>query len=238
MTGFALHLSAILLATLAAVAIPAGALLARVDGIRPGWLDEEFRHGIIAFGGGALLAAIAFVLVPEGADKLPLAATLGSFAAGGVLFGFLDHWLAQRGGHAAQFLAMMLDYLPEAAALGAMIAGQSETAILLAGLITLQNLPESFNAYREMIGAGAGRGIIWLFLAAVPLGPLAAIGGLAFLTEMPGLLGGIMVFSAGGILYLIFEDIAPQVPLERRWGPPLGAVAGFLLGLAGHLVLQ
>ena len=46
-----------------------------------------------------------------------------------------------------------------------------------------------------------------------------------------------MLFASGGILYLIFEDIAPQARLERRWSPPLGAVAGFVLGLVGHLLL-
>ena len=39
-----------------------------------------------------------------------------------------------------------------------------------------------------------------------------------------------------GILYLIFEDIAPQAALRNRHAPPLGAVAGFLLGLAGQLM--
>lgn len=42
-----------------------------------------------------------------------------------------------------------------------------------------------------------------------------------------------MLFAAGGILYLTFQDIAPQVPLARHRGPPLGAMAGFALGLAG-----
>lgn len=46
-----------------------------------------------------------------------------------------------------------------------------------------------------------------------------------------------MLTASGGILYILFEDIAPQVPIERRWLPPLGAVAGFMLGLAGLLYL-
>ncbi len=46
-----------------------------------------------------------------------------------------------------------------------------------------------------------------------------------------------MMFAGGGILYLLFEDVAPQMPLERHWAPPLGAVAGCGLGLAGHLIV-
>lgn len=40
----------------------------------------------------------------------------------------------------------------------------------------------------------------------------------------------------GGILYLVFQDIAPQAKLSRHWGPPLGAVLGFALGLIAELV--
>jgi len=28
---------------------------------------------------------------------------------------------------------------------------------------------------------------------------------------------------------LIFQDIAPQIPLKKSWAPPLGAVIGFSL---------
>jgi ZIP family zinc transporter len=46
-----------------------------------------------------------------------------------------------------------------------------------------------------------------------------------------------MMLAAGGILYLIFQDIAPAARLEKAWAPPLGAVLGFLTGLAGHLLI-
>jgi len=46
----------------------------------------------------------------------------------------------------------------------------------------------------------------------------------------------VMLFSAGGILYLTFEDIASQAKLDRRFAPPMGAVLGFTLGLIGHLI--
>ena len=46
-----------------------------------------------------------------------------------------------------------------------------------------------------------------------------------------------MLFAAGGILYLTFEDIAPQARLERHWAPPIGAVCGFALALLGEMLL-
>ena len=47
-------------------------------------------------------------------------------------------------------------------------------------------------------------------------------------------LGG--MFAAGGILYLTFQDIAPQARLEHHWAPPLGAVLGFALALVGEML--
>jgi ZIP family zinc transporter len=45
-----------------------------------------------------------------------------------------------------------------------------------------------------------------------------------------------MLVAAGGILYAVFQDIAPQVKLEKHWAPPFGAVLGFVLGLVGFMM--
>lgn len=45
--------------------MPIGAANAAVARIRPHWLETEVRHGVIAFGGGALLSAVTLVLVPQ-----------------------------------------------------------------------------------------------------------------------------------------------------------------------------
>ena len=60
----------LLLATLAGATIPIGAIIAQVERIQPRWLEAEFRHTMIAFGGGVLLAAVSLVLVPEGIRPL------------------------------------------------------------------------------------------------------------------------------------------------------------------------
>lgn len=231
---------ALLLSLGAGLAMPVGALIASREHFAREWLEQEFRHSVIAFGGGALLAAVALVLVPEGARQhSPVAATL-LFLAGGASFMVVDRALAQRGGAASQLMAMLLDFIPEAIALGAALVNGGGAGILLAFLIGLQNVPEGFNAYRELKSAthlNAGR-IIAAFSVLALLGPASAWLGAEILSSQHLVLGGIMLFAAGGILYLTFQDIAPQVPLEKHWGPSLGAVAGFALGLAGSLLVQ
>lgn len=228
-----------LYAALAGAAIPLGAVTAQLERFQPAWLEEEFRHSVIAFGGGILLAAVALVLIPEGLRHLSVGATLAAFGLGGVCFFLIDRAIEERGGSAAQLMAMLTDFVPEAIALGAMFAADKASGILLALLIALQNYPEGFNAYRELKAGAAVRPSVILvaFWLLVPLGPLAAWFGFAFLASEPRALGALMLFSAGGILYLIFEDIAPQVRLERRWAPPLGAVGGFMLGLLGDALV-
>lgn len=231
----------LLYATLAGAAIPLGALLAMSPHIGPRWLETELRHGAIAFGCGILLAAVALVLVPEGTQVLtPLPAAL-AFACGGIVFALLDQIIHRAQGHAAQFLAMLLDFVPEAMAMGAMLASSSGHAAghLLVLLIALQNLPEGFNAFCEIT---AGRAALrhrtfWLFLALVPLGPIAAFVGGTFLVTQPGVLGAGMLFAAGGIIYLTVQDIAPQSKMRQKWLPPLGAVAGFLAGMSAQMLL-
>ncbi|MEM1352757.1 MAG: hypothetical protein AAGF27_10455 [Pseudomonadota bacterium] len=228
---------AIGLATLAGLSIPLGAWLAvwRVR-LLPEWLETEARHGVMAFGAGALLAAVALVLVPQGADRLSPTSAVFWFLMGGIGFAWVDRSLARRGGKVAQFLAMMMDYVPEALALGAVIVGDPSAAVLVALLICLQNLPESFNAMREM-GDGRPPPSIWLFVAVVPIGPLAALVGLMLPEIFTPAIGAVMMLSAGGILYLMFQDIAPEVPLDNSTLPPFGAVLGFAVGLAGDLFI-
>lgn len=205
--------------------------------LQPTWLQEEFRHGIIAFGGGALFAAVALVLVPEGSELLSPLPAVALFVLGGLAFAGLDAFNARRKGAGAQFLAMISDFLPEAAALGALLAGDVQAGMLLAAIIALQNLPESFNAWREM-SAGDGPGPHpSTFWALVLVGPAAAFVGHEYLSQNHTALGVVMLFSAGGITYLIFEDIAPSIPLEKTWLPPLGAIFGFALGMGGQLLV-
>lgn len=232
-------LQLILLTTAAGATVPLGGLMACVQRVQPRWLEREFRHSVIAFGGGLLLAAVSLVLVPEGIHAVPLWVGILAMIAGGLAFMYLDRYLANHGGTAAQFVALLADYLPEALAMGAAFAVGKATGLVLAFVIAAQNLPEGFNAFREMAAGGrfSNSRILVLLAAAVPLGPLFALAGFFWLGDSPQIVACVMLFAAAGILYLTFQDIAPQAKLERHWGPPLGAVAGFLCGLCGQVLL-
>lgn len=219
--------------------MPIGALLARLEHIHPDWLEKEFRHAVMAFGGGALFSAVALVLVPEGIKELPAHYSVFWFVLGGLIFCGLDVLLARYHSPTTQLVAMLSDFIPEAMALGAAFAVEGNTGLLLALLIALQNLPEGFNAYREMNeGPGiSGFRIVMVFGLLALLGPVAGLGGFFFLAKFPAVVAAIKLVAGGGILFLVFQDIAPQARLENTWAPALGAVLGFALGLLGHELL-
>jgi ZIP family zinc transporter len=230
----------LLFTTLSGGCILVGGLIARIERIHPEWLENELRHSIIAFGGGVLISAIALVLVPEGNRLVPSA--IGAsliLVCGGFAFFLVERFLGLRRREAPQFIALLLDYVPESLALGGMFAIGAASAPALALLIGLQNLPEGFNAYRELNSMPhvRPRRTLLLMCALIPLGPLVGTIGWMYGADYPVFLGGIMLFSSGGILYLLFQDVAPQSHLDRHWAPALGAVLGFGVGMLGQLLI-
>jgi ZIP family zinc transporter len=221
---------------LAGLAMPLGATVASFEKIRPDWLEEELRHSVMAFGGGALLSAVALVLVPEGIAHLKLLPASMFFIAGGLFFMFLDIFLNKIDTPASQLAAMLADFIPESIALGATFTiGGNDLFFLLAGLIALQNFPEGFNAYRELYGSSSYSRlrILSVFGLMALLGPVAGVSGYLWLSDFPAIVGAIMLFASGAILYSIFQDIAPQVKLKKHYAPPMGAIFGFVLGIIG-----
>lgn len=227
----------ILYTLIASACIPFGALIASKENIRPKWLENELRHFVIAFGGGILLAAVALVLVPEGINYINHSFySVIWLLVGGVVFFIIERMMGLHRREKPQFMAMLLDYIPESLALGGAFAIGLHSAPLLAIFIGLQNLPEGFNAYRELrtLSGSNTRNILGMMFLLVPIGPIIAIVGYIYFSHHTVLLGATMLFASGGILYLIFQDIAPQSKMRRHWAPPLGAVLGFCVGMLGN----
>lgn len=228
----------VLISWLAGFAAFIGSIAARWEGSPDTTGKQEVVHGIVALGGGILLAAVAFALAPAALSSLgPISLTL-TFCLGGIVFCILDILVSRSGSSKAQLMAMLMDFFPEAISLGAVFGNDRRMGILLAIFIAAQNLPEGFNSYREITSSGtaAHKALVALFAISF-IGPLASCIGYFFLQESPIYTAGLMSFAAGGILYLIFQDIAPQSRMVQHWKPAMGAVIGFALGMLGHKLL-
>lgn len=201
--------------------------------VKNGLLKDEVIHSSTAFGGGILMAAVALVLIPEGMKVFSIFPMVFFFLAGAAVFLLLDRYISNKGGTMAQLLSMLLDFVPESIAMGAVFTKNIKLGTLLAIIIGIQNLPEAFNSYLDLkTKYSSGKCLAILFLLSFS-GVGSAFLGYYFLSDMPGAVGALMLFSSGGIVYLIFQDIAPMSSLKKNWIPALGACLGFLVGMVG-----
>ncbi|EJG1082636.1 divalent cation transporter [Vibrio parahaemolyticus] len=220
--------------------MPFGALLASIGKFKSRLFEAEFSLSITAFGGGALLSAVALVLVPYGIAKLdPLIAST-CLLVGGFIFMMLDVYLLKFETPASQLVAMLLDFIPESMALGTAFAIGSTDAALLAALITLQNIPEGFNAYRELNSSYhfGPKKIMAIFFLMAFLGPVCGVSSYLWMQDQAIAIAVIVLVASGGILYSVFQDIAPRAKLAKHWLPPMGAVLGFVLGMVGVMIIR
>lgn len=195
-------------------------------------------HGMESFGAGILLSALALVLVPYGLETLEVGPMSISFSIGVLVFFFISRYLSLKGGRMGTLLAMMLDFVPESIALGAMFVVHHETAILLSIFIGLQNLPEAFNAFSDLkISGYSPRHILIIFFFLSFFGIIGAVLGQTFLSQSEDITAHLMVFASGGILYLLFEDIIPESKLNHSFTTPIWATLGFLIGIIGEKVI-
>ena len=231
-------LKIILFASAGGLPIVFGGLLSSFLKAKKFKFKKGLNHWVIAFGGGALLAAIAFALVPRGSLELSLAETTITFFLGTSCFMIVDMLIAKSGSPLSQVLAMMMDSVPEGLALGASFAHNHGLGLLLAIFIGLQNLPEGFNSYLELNERLTKFKTLFLLFILAFADIFAALFGEFFLSEKPKIIAYIMIFASGGILYLIFQDIAPLSKVRKNWVPATGASFGFIIGMMGEKLIK
>ena len=155
----------------------------------------------MSFGAGIILSALALVLIPKGMEELELLPMVASFLIGAILFMAIDWYLAKKGGQLATLLAMVMDFIPESIALGATFAIDPEMATLLAVFIGLQNLPEAFNSFRDLVLSGFTVTKTLVIFSLLSFSGIAgALVGHFYLSDYPDLTAQLMAFASGGIL--------------------------------------
>ncbi|MBT3175271.1 MAG: divalent cation transporter [Lentimicrobiaceae bacterium] len=198
----------------------------------------KITHTSMSFGAGIILSAVALVLVPKGLEELDLFPMALSFTIGAIIFMLIDKKLSKTGGQTATLLAMMMDFIPESIALGAVFAIEPSMAAVLAIFIGLQNLPEAFNSYRDFIVNGyTATKTLTIFFFLSFFGIISALIGHFLLRDYTMLTAHLMTFASGGILYLLIQDIIPASKLENNYSTSLGATLGFLIGIIGEKLI-
>jgi len=198
---------------------------------------KQINHWFIAFAGGALISAIAFALVPKGLSVLKVTQLAVIFLGGTFSFMLLDLLIARVGKSLGIVISMLMDFLPEALALGATFAYNHKFGLLLAVFIGIQNFPEGFASYLELNKTMRKGATLLLMFALSFLGIISALLGHFFLSSHPVVVDTVMLYAAGGIMYLVFHDIVPATGENKEWIPAIGASLGFVIGMIGEKLL-
>lgn len=197
-------------------------------------VKQEIVHWLMSFGAGIILSAVTLVLVQKGLDELEILPMALAFGAGALLFMWVDKRLAATESKTSTLMALLLDFVPESIAMGALFTSDNETAILLAVYIGLQNLPEAFNSYREMVQGGFGtKTVLMIFFGLSFFGIVGALCGYHLLRDSSSTTAIMAVFASGGILYLLFQDLIPDSKWKGHYSSSLGATLGYIIGIIG-----
>jgi ZIP family zinc transporter len=224
-------------------------------------LPERAAAVATTFGGGLLLAALAFELVPEADERAGPWWTSAGFVVGTLVYLLADAWLTRdptggamrRSAHAAASgrpmtmthdqaeaargesvaAGLFVDGVPESVALGLTIAEGSVGVALLAGVL-VGNVVEAYGAAQPIsMGGRSGRFAVGLLGAiGVTLAAATVLGGTALADIDEAAVGFLQALAAGAVLAVVLVSIIPHAFAEvSRW-VAAAAAAGFVLGYA------
>ncbi|GGC98841.1 membrane protein [Tersicoccus solisilvae] len=245
-------IDALLWGTVAASSLLIGAIL----GIVRSW-PSALVGGVLAFGGGALIASVAFELAEEGIERG------GPWPVGvGLAAGALSYYLANRlvsgegltpyrrrhpgrrsqdsrrqSGGTSLAVGAVLDGIPEQVVLGIGLAGGAGVSASLLVAIFVSNLPESIGSSSDMLASGSSRRRViglWVAVSVVCLAS-TVLGYLIADLATGGLRGLIDGFAAGALLVMLVDSLVPEA--QQKSGNTAGLVTVLGFALAAFLSL-
>jgi ZIP family zinc transporter len=205
--------------------------------------------GIMAFGAGVLISALAFDLVGEAIVEAGLEATVAGFAVGAVIYVFANILLDKkdvrnrRGGNEDSpgtgtgiALGALLDGIPESMVLGlSMVAGHGVSVPILTAII-ISNVPEGLSSTAELKATGKKASYVFLLWGGIALSAAVAslLGFIVLADASSGLTGFITALAAGAMLAMICDTMIPDAFRRAHNYTGLLATLGFLTSLVIH----
>lgn len=223
-------------------------------------LPERVAAVVTSFGGGILVAAVAFELVPEADVEAGAWITTLGLIAGALVYVGADAWLTRdpgmkamrRSTHAAAAgqpmpmglhdyaevargeaiaAGLFVDGVPESIALGLTIAEGEIGLALLVGVV-VGNVVEAYGAAQPIARGGHTRRFAVGLLGGIGLAlACATVLGGTVLTDAPSeLIGGAQALAAGAVLAVVSISIIPHAFEEVSRRVATATVLGFVAG--------
>jgi ZIP family zinc transporter len=201
---------------------------------------------VMGFGAGVLIAALSVDLAADAFERSNGVVLGLGLAAGGVAFFvgdlLLDRYGADKrkgmmgeqaaGGALAIALGIVLDGIPESAAIGVVLIEGQGIGVAYVIAVFLSNLPEALSASSGLAKSGWSTGRIyglWVLVSVVcAVASLLAFGLLDESNQT--LIGFILAFAAGAILAMLADTMIPEAYAHAGKVVALVTVLGFALG--------
>lgn len=230
--------------------------LALVLGALVAWfarVPQQVVAGIMAFGAGVLISALAFELVDEAERTGGLGPTLGGFIGGSVVYVAANIALARRGARhrkrsgdqqpseqeqsgsgAAIAVGALLDGIPESVVLGLSLLGGGGVGVGVLAAVFISNVPEGLSSAAGMKRAGRSPAYVfgvWGGIA-VASGLAALIGTVVLDGASDGTIAVITAIAAGAILAMLADTMIPEAFERAHVFTGLITTLGFLTAFA------
>jgi len=198
--------------------------------------------GILAgFGAGAMIAAVAFDLVPEAEAGIALWETVLWMLVGVVVFMLGDRFVDKRFGTTGAGAAMgivvgsVVDGVPESLIFGIQIGTGTTISLAFLAAVFVSNIPQALAPSADLVQRGWSVGRLALLWGMVVLacGVAAAIGYLATV-ELPDAYGSrAAALAAGGLLAMLTNSLMPFAFERGKDWAGAATVVGFCLSMLG-----
>ena len=211
-------------------------------------LPQRLVAGIMAFGSGVLISALAFELMDEAYGRGGFIATALGFLSGAAVFTGVN-WLLARfgarhrkrsgdqqprpdeGGGLAIAVGALLDGIPELIVIGVSLLEGGAIGLAMVAAVFLSNIPEGLSSAAGMRNAGRSQLYVFALWGGIALvAGIASLLGYVVFDGLPAeVIAATMAVAAGAILAMLVDTMIPEAFEVAHDFTGLITVAGFLV---------
>jgi len=231
--------------------VGAASLIAGASVASMKWLTTRVIAGIMSFGCGVLISAVAYDLIFDGFKKAGIRPIVAGAIAGSLAYAAANWFVSHHGAHHRKrstgeqqpaseggglviAIGSLLDGIPESVVLGVSLLSGGGVSIAIFAAIFLSNFPEGLSSAVGMRKAGRSSAYIYgLWTAITFLSGLASLLGAAFLSSAaPALIAMVNAVAAGALLTMVSDTMLPEAVEGEHGATGFLVVVGLLLAFS------